>query len=592
MTNFFIEKLIVTGPRKEPAILKFSKGLNIICGPSDTGKSYVAECIDYLFGSEKIRFDQNTGYNNIKMIVATENGRITLERQLNTKKILVSSTDHSIESGYYGIDKQKNNISDLWLRLIGVNDEHHIIKNSRFDKQRLTWRTFLHMFFVKESNVFQEPSIIMPKQNTAITASLSALLFLMTGKDFANEDPREEKKVKEVRKKAVADYINKRLSIFADRKSELDNFPISDIVNLQEEIEVILDEISKTEKQIIDSIKRSKLLLNDIFTTNEQLTECNTLYSRYQSLKTQYTADIKRLTFIAEGELHSDALPLNSKCPFCEGDIPPQEELSFLEASHAEMHRIQLQLNDLLEAERDLVAERSSLKTRINSLSQEKSAVETLLNNELKPKVAALKYSLAEYRRAIEIQNEATVIHGFESSMKKELYEALTEDTDSEIEFKVKNHFDSTILNVFDKYLNKILDQCKYDGFSSAYLSPNSFDVFINGKSKDSFGKGYRAFLNTVLAIALMEYLREHGQYSPNLLIIDSPILSLKERGDEKASDTMKSALFQYLLDNQNSGQVLIIENSIPSLDYRTAQINVFTKDATQGRYGFLHDVR
>ncbi len=592
MTNFFIEKLIVTGYGKEPSVLEFAKGLNIVCGPSDTGKSYVAECIDYLFGSDKIRFDQNMGYDNVKMIVATGNGRITLDRQLNTKKIRVHSTDHNIESGYYGIGNQKNNINDLWLRLIGIEGEHHIIKNSRFDKQRLTWRTFLHMFFVKESNVFQEHSVIMPKQNTAITASLSALLFLITGKDFADEDPREEKKVKEARKKAVADYINKRLSIFADRKGELDKIPITDALNLQAKIESILDEIAETEKQIADSIKRSKGLLNEIYTTNEQLTECNTLYNRYQALKSQYSADIKRLTFIVEGELQKDGLPVNTKCPFCEGDIPPQEEHSFVEASHAEMHRIQLQLGDLVKAERDIIAERSTLEIKISSLNQEKSDVEALLNEELKPRVVNLKQSLEEYRKAIEIQNEATVIHGFETSMKEELYEALTEDDDSEIEFKVKSHFDSAILNVFDKYLNKILKLCKYEGFSSAYLSPNSFDIFINGKSKDSFGKGYRAFLNTVLAIALMEYLADNGSYSPGLLIIDSPILSLKERGDEKASDTMKSALFQYLLDHQNSGQVLIIENSIPGLDYSKAKINSFTKDATQGRYGFLNGVR
>ncbi len=81
------------------------------------------------------------------------------------------------------------------------------------------------------------------------------------------------------------------------------------------------------------------------------------------------------------------------------------------------------------------------------------------------------------------------------------------------------------------------------------------FCMQSNGKSKDTFGKGYRAFLNTVIAITLMENLAECGKYAPRLLIVDSPILSLKERGDEKASDPMKSALFQYLLDNQNVGQ-------------------------------------
>ena len=243
------------------------------------------------------------------------------------------------------------------------------------------------------------------------------------------------------------------------------------------------------------------------------------------------------------------------------------------------------------EANHDIVNERAALEMKMAVLNEKKLGVEALLNNELKPKVAVLKQTLAEYRRAIEIQNEAAVISEFEISMKTELFEVQMED-DSEAEFKVKNYFDRNILGSLDDYLNKTLELCKYEGLSSAYFSPNNFDVFINGKSKDAFGKGYRAFLNTVLALTLMKYLAERGKYAPGILVVDSPILSLKERGDEKTPDTMKTALFKYLLDNQNYGQVIIIENNVPKLDYSKANVIAFTKDEAQGRYGFLNDVR
>ena len=54
----------------------------------------------------------------------------------------------------------------------------------------------------------------------------------------------------------------------------------------------------------------------------------------------------------------------------------------------------------------------------------------------------------------------------------------------------------------------------------------------------------------------------------------------------------MKAALFQYLIDNQDHGQVIIAENDIPKLDYSEANIIRFTKDAENGRYGFLNGVR
>lgn len=591
MTNLYIKKLIVSGAGKEPSVLEFVEGLNIICGPSNTGKSYILECIDYLFGSDKIRFDRSTGYNNIKIIVDTENGSITLEREIDSNTIRVHSNNHKIESGEYRTSGKKN-ISDVWLKLIGIDKEHLIIKNSRYDKQRLTWRTFSHMFFIKESVVFQEPSIILPKQNTAHTAALSALFFLITGQDFADSDPKEEKKIIEARKKAVAEYINKRLNNFAERKSELSKLPVGDEAYLQKKVENILDEIAKVEEKIADSVNRSKQLLKEIYIVSEQLAECNTLYNRYKALKTQYASDIKRLTFIVEGDLHKRNLHANSKCPFCDSSIPSAQKVAtYTEASHVELHRIQLQLDDLLEAEQDLIKERSLLESKFSRLNNEKSDVELFIKDELKPKIVGLKATLYDFRRAIEIHNELVVISKYETAMKHELFEAILED-ESAIEFKIKNYFYNDIITTLDIYLNKILEACKFDDYSSAYLDSSSFDIIINGTPKDIYGKGYRAYLNTVLAISLMEYLTDKGKYAPGLLIIDSPILSLKEKEDDAASDTMKAALFKYLLDNQSHGQVIIVENDIPDLDYSKANVIQFTKYDSYGRYGFLNGVR
>ena len=49
---FYIEKLIVSGPGKPESVVEFKNGVNIICGPSNTGKTYIIKCLDYMFGSE------------------------------------------------------------------------------------------------------------------------------------------------------------------------------------------------------------------------------------------------------------------------------------------------------------------------------------------------------------------------------------------------------------------------------------------------------------------------------------------------------------------------------------------------------------
>jgi hypothetical protein len=55
-----------------------------------------------------------------------------------------------------------------------------------------------------------------------------------------------------------------------------------------------------------------------------------------------------------------------------------------------------------------------------------------------------------------------------------------------------------------------------------------------------SNGGGYCGFLNTVLALTLVEHLAEYGKYSPGLLVADSPLTQLSESEFKVKSDTMK----------------------------------------------------
>ena len=55
--SFYIEKIIVTGSGKTDSIIELSNGVNIIYGPSNTGKTYIVKCIDYMFGSEREPID-------------------------------------------------------------------------------------------------------------------------------------------------------------------------------------------------------------------------------------------------------------------------------------------------------------------------------------------------------------------------------------------------------------------------------------------------------------------------------------------------------------------------------------------------------
>lgn len=107
MDRFYIKKLTVTGQGKEPSIITFGKGLNIVCGPSDTGKSYIIECIDYIFGGSTIPIDPKEGYDCVKMIVETSQGTVTAERFFNTTQRMHVNYTRMIKGSAVKIRKEE-----------------------------------------------------------------------------------------------------------------------------------------------------------------------------------------------------------------------------------------------------------------------------------------------------------------------------------------------------------------------------------------------------------------------------------------------------------------------------------------------------
>lgn len=171
--SFFIEKIIATGSGKTTSIIELQKGVNIIYGPSNTGKSCIIKCIDYMFGSERVPFDIITGYEMVKIIVNSYSGMITMSRKLGENNIQIDSTDGRIPSGKYKAKADRKNhektINWVWLSLIGINEMHLINSNKDYGKQILSWRTFFHMFFLSETKIISEISAMLSMQSNANT---------------------------------------------------------------------------------------------------------------------------------------------------------------------------------------------------------------------------------------------------------------------------------------------------------------------------------------------------------------------------------------------------------------------------------------
>ena len=592
--SFYIEKIIVTGSGKTDSIIELSNGVNIIYGPSNTGKTYIVKCIDYMFGSEREPIDISTGYQYIKIIVRTQCGTITMSRKIGENKIEVSSNDNNVPSGKYATKASRTNydktINSVWLSLIGINDLHLVISNENYKKQILSWRTFSHMFMLTETKIISEYSAILSGRDTSNTAVIASLIFLLSGQDFAETETKDTKEIKEAKKNAVKAYINKELFRLSERNQELlAQLKENPNIDIAVEIEKIMAEISTNEKRINSSIEENQKILAQLYEKNENLSECNVLLNRYDELTTQYDADLKRLNFIVDGEANLNT-SFSTHCPFCDGEVVVKKNQNYIDAAKSDYKKIKLQAKDLESASKELRSEKLSLEQEIGTLMAKKKSIEELIEKELKPQVFNLKEKLSTYKDAIECQKEIDILKKLSEQKTADMIENDT-DEESELKFKVKEHLDYSFINELSNGIKSFLENCNYDNLLSVIFDKADMDIVINGKKKSSNGKGYNAYFNSVVAIVLSRYMESKAKYSPDFLVLDSPILSLKEKETKKPSETMRNTLFENIVDNQKGIQTIVIENEIPEINYKDANIIHFTKEKNNGRYRFLLDV-
>lgn len=600
MPKFYIESITAHGSGKNDAVVSFGKGLNIIQGFSNTGKTCVVRCIDFIYGSSTKPFEKNTGYNKVSMRIITPNGAVTFSRAIGRNQIQVVSDNSEIESGTYDIaykQKQKNPvINSVWLKLIGIEGEPMIPKNIDFVKSHLTWRTLASVFYVTEKHIVRSESVVLPEQRTGDTLLLSALLYLISGRDFAETDAQTKKEIRVARRKAVEEYVNKQLSGISNRKKQLtEQLAAFADVDVDAEIAHIVSEIEETDASITQAVNSSKELLGQILITEEKAAECSVLLSRYQSLKSQYTADIKRLTFIVEGEVEYQSIPHVSKCPFCDGKMATHNRQSYIEASRGELARIVAQLNGLEAAEADVKTELAQIEMELTALRAKHENIESLISEQLRPKADNLREMLNNYRAFISLKHEMDVIDSFSDSWTTDLRE-LPEETGDALQYHPKEYFDEEFLSTMDTLAKDILPECNYENFTSARFNLSDFDIEVNGgKKSTNHGKGYCAFLNTVVVLMFRKYFATKAKYNPGLLIIDTPLLGLDQGVDDAAPESMRTALFRYFMNNQEEGQMIVVENleHIPKLNYDAAgaKVTTFTKGRFEGRYGFLEGV-
>ena len=583
MSEFYITKVLAKGNGKTDSFVELQPGLNLIQGRSNTGKTCIIKCIDFCFGGKNKPFDDSLGYTTIELSLHTPKGNIQITRSFGKNKVEVVTNVPGYDSCTYDLKfnpKKKEPaplLGDLLLASIGIEDEQYIYKNKYFDTQKMSWRTILPLLLFSVTDIVKETSVIEPTQGTDI-------------------DPKTKKEIRVARKKAVEEYVNKKMVAISEKKKALEEqLALFDGIDVEEKMQEIIDSIKATEEKISAATSTSKEILGQILELQEQAAECNLLQGRYATLRGQYVSDIKRLSFIVNGEVEMKNVAHNTICPFCDGTIPVKSKKSYIKSAQAELHRITSQMNGLVETEKELIAEKENIAAQLKQLETQRDDIEKIIQEELQPQADSLKKMHDDYRVYIQIQHELSVIADFAASWETDLRELPSEE-ESESEYHPKELLDKEFQEKIDKLLKDALTECSFPNLTTARLNLSSFDVEINGRKKQNFnGQGYTSFLNSIIAMSFRQYLSENAVYDPGFLVIDTPLLGLDQGVSDVSPESMRASLYTYFTNHQDCGQIILLDNmkDVPDIDFESTGTNIitFTKGLEPGRYGFLIDV-
>ncbi|OOM14500.1 hypothetical protein [Clostridium saccharobutylicum] len=609
MFGFYIKKLKVVGIGKDNAEVTFEKGLNVIHGPSNTGKSYIFQCIDYVFGGSKIKeIPEMKGYSKLYVEIRNfdNDSPTTILRFLNSNDIFYYNC------GIEQVDKYKSeklkckhdpdsedNISKFLLKHIGIEQNKYLVKNKEGKKSTLGFRAISHLALISETDIISESkSPVMETQSTQQTYSKSVFRYLLTNQDDIACAEIEKAEIRKAKNEAKIDYIKEEINFLSKKKEGLCNAKNEIKQGEIHSLDYYKDKISRIEK----IIKAKRQELYNVNTENNRLNlqrnKIKMMIDKFNLLKRQYLSDIDRLEFSANGE---DLLSqiLIHHCPLCDSELPSEiedvQQEDIVKCYNNEIVKIQINLKELEMSLIDLNKELNEINQRtylgekkaeecnkeISLISKKdltplKTVIEDLIEQ------AKVDSIIADIDRTIDHKNGEIIV--FEES-KKVKENSVTDNL----------LIDTQIYKDLCEVIKNSLLECGYIDVTEVTFDVKTQDITIDGISRLSNGKGYRAFLYAIFVASLMIYLQNLQHSFMRVLVLDSPLTTLKESEiaeatkDDLIDTSLQDGLFTFFVDNFNDKQAIIIDNKQPpkSLEGKYNDI-FFTKGHCDGRYGFF----
>lgn len=611
MPDLILRKIMLRGDGKKDSEVEFLRGINLITGGSDTGKTYMFDLINYVLGASNSPhyIKVSEGYNLVLLEIEINQRIQTLIRAFDETEFvyiyhnkITEITEKEVPQKYQANTNAKQSISKYLMGLLGYSEPIVLKSTVKGKKQQLSFRLLMKNFSISAEKIsFKSKSII----ETELTYpkpvfTVEKLRFLISGEGKCTKS----KKSQAVKTRAInkLEILNELLVEAEERlNAEIKSVGHTNISFVNDsEIRSMSDEISELEKEKEKNQSRIIELKENIRDLQHSLTNTRETIRRFQILKEQYITEIERIEFVYEGESYIAQIE-NEVCPLCHSEIVKAkiDTEKVFEAFNIEKMKVVEKKNGIDEVVNDVQKQDEYLLQQIQAIEDEIQSIENYLKNEVCPTIEQKQIDYNVLNDYCRHKAKEEVLKSQYENIKKRIdtFTNITKENDDDVPVKRDETVFENRIEELCEHMAELLVEFKFSDKVEVNYDHQNQDFYINEQKRKAYGQGYSGLIYISYVLALKWISDKYGIATPNFLILDSPFTALTEEDEKKGKVILKSnkridSFFNYIIKEYENKQIILIENTDERYNKVDDKVNYihFTKNKELGRYGFVEN--
>lgn len=614
MSGFQFRSLKITGPGLPAAEVEFCKGLNVISGASNAGKSFIFGALDFACGAAGPlgRIPESDGYTEIEVVLeASEGNTFSLRRSLGGGGYVLLDLKEPVPKPTALADRfsrsDSNNISSFLLKLSGLEGKK-VRKNAEKELQDLSFRNLAHLVFVDEETIIKKSSPLHGTDAILKTAESNVFKLLLSGLDDSLLVATKKRAIVKAELQAQIELLDGLIAEYQADLAEQTNDP-NDLEAQAERLEATLvrssTEVESNRNNLATSMAARRDLWDRTRVDLARREQVVSLLARFDLLDDHYTSDLARLEALAEaGSLFPS---LNTDvCRLCgaprSSHSHPAEQAANLDiacvrqACLVETQKIRLLKAELAETVMELRMELAVVEARVDADQLELQRIANEIRSVLE---ANLEQAEARYRdlSATRYQvRQAIALKTRIFDLQRRQEEASSLLASAAPVRALRADLPLTSIEVFRSAFSSVLSAWDFPSDGLISFDTKTEDFIVGARRRSEQGKGSRALTHAAFTVALMQACDAQQHSHPGFVVLDSPLVTFRDRDVDSGaelSDTknlqVKDAFYRDLVTRTGERQVIIFENEEPEFELRSRMTFLhFTGDPAIPRSGFF----